>query len=73
MISFTEHTHSSWQTAEHHRKICNALEAVERGDCTRLMIFLPPRHGKTELSTKRFPAWYFGRHPGPADHFVLVQ
>lgn len=23
----------------------------------------PPRHGKTELVSRRFPAWYIGRHP----------
>ena len=27
------------------------------------MIFMPPRHGKSELATKRFPAWFLGRNP----------
>ena len=27
------------------------------------MIFMPPRHGKSELASKRFPAWYLGRNP----------
>lgn len=27
------------------------------------MIFLPPRHTKSELSSRRFPAWCVGRHP----------
>lgn len=27
------------------------------------MIFMPPRHGKSELASKRFPAWYLGRRP----------
>jgi hypothetical protein len=39
------------------------LEAVERGDIDRLMIFMPPRHGKSELASKRFPAWCLGRNP----------
>jgi len=38
------------------------LEAVERGDITRLMLFCPPRTGKTELLI-RFVAWYLGRNP----------
>lgn len=29
----------------------------------RLMIFMPPRHGKSELASKRFPAWALGRNP----------
>jgi predicted phage terminase large subunit-like protein len=43
--------------------IAEALEEVERGDCDRLMIFMPPRHGKSELASKRFPAWCLGRDP----------
>jgi predicted phage terminase large subunit-like protein len=27
------------------------------------MIFMPPRHGKSELASKRFPAWCLGRKP----------
>lgn len=27
------------------------------------MVTMPPRHGKSELVTKRFPAWWLGRHP----------
>ena len=49
--------------AHHHGIICTALEAVERGECNRLMIFCPPRHTKSELASRRFPSWYIGRHP----------
>lgn len=28
------------------------------------MIFMPPRHGKSELASRRFPAWYLARNPG---------
>ncbi len=27
------------------------------------MIFAPPRHTKSELASRRFPAWYMGKHP----------
>lgn len=43
--------------------IAKRLEAVERGEIDRLMIFMPPRHGKSELASKRFPAWCLGRNP----------
>lgn len=49
--------------AQHHAQIAAALEEVERGDNDRLMIFMPPRHGKSELASKRFPAWCLGRNP----------
>lgn len=50
-----------------HEVIAAALEevmrAVERGESPRLMIHMPPRHGKSDLSTQKFPAWVLGHHP----------
>lgn len=63
LLSFTKYTLDTFQDGEHHHKIAKALERVERGDCKRLMIFAPPRHTKSELSSRRFPAWYLGRNP----------
>lgn len=63
LIAFTEYTLDSYESAPHHRLIAERLEAVERGEIKRLMIFMPPRHGKSELASRRFPAWYLGRKP----------
>lgn len=50
-----------YKPAGHHRKIAAKLEAVERGEIKRLMIFMPPRAGKSMLVSEYFPAWYIGR------------
>ena len=63
LLRFTEYTNPRYEAAGHHRLICDKLEAVERGEIDRLMIFMPPRHGKSELASRRFPAWYIGRNP----------
>lgn len=63
LISFTEYVNSAYETAQHHRQIGDALNAVERGDVSRLMIFMPPRHGKSELASRKFPAYCLGRNP----------
>ena len=63
LLAFTAYTHPDWQTGEHHKLICDKLEAVERGDLKRLIITAPPRHTKSELASRRFPAWYMGRNP----------
>ena len=63
LIDFARYTLPGYEAAGHHRLISEKLEAVERGDIKRLMIFMPPRHGKSELASKRFPAWYLGRNP----------
>jgi hypothetical protein len=63
LIAFTEHTYRRYEAAPIHRQIAEHLERVERGDIDRLMLLVPPRHGKSELASRRFPAWYLGRHP----------
>jgi predicted phage terminase large subunit-like protein len=52
-----------FQLARHHELIVSRLEAIERGEISRLMISMPPRHGKSLLTSTIFPAWYLGRHP----------
>ena len=52
-----------FQLAPHHELLVDNLEAAARGELTRLMIFMPPRHGKSLLSTQNFPAWYLGKNP----------
>lgn len=63
LLAFTSYTNPQYSAANHHRLIAAKLEAVERGEIDRLMIFMPPRHGKSELASKRFPAWCLGRKP----------
>jgi predicted phage terminase large subunit-like protein len=52
-----------FEMAQHHRLVIERLEAVERGEIKRLMIFMPPRHGKSLISSTLFPPWYLGRNP----------
>lgn len=63
LLPFIEYSRAGYKPAGHHRRICDALEAVERGELDRLAIFMPPRHGKSEIASRRFPAWYIGRNP----------
>ena len=49
--------------SRHHLAIIRALTSVERGETKRLIISMPPRHGKSMLVSEFFPAWYLGRHP----------
>ena len=63
LVAFTEFTYERYKTAPLHRQIAEQLERVERGEVDRLMLLVPPRHGKSELASIRWPAWYLGRHP----------
>lgn len=50
-----------------HRRICQELEQflddVVKGKSPRLMLFMPPRSGKSELGSRSFPAWAIGKYP----------
>src|SRR4051794_36790029 len=47
--------------ALHHMMIFLELEKVTSGECKRLMIFMPPRHGKSEIVTVHYPVWRLER------------
>lgn len=57
-----------YKTPPHLQLLAEKLMAVERGEIKRLMVFMPPRHGKSNLASEVFPAWYLGRRP---NHQVL--
>ncbi|AYN86401.1 phage terminase large subunit [Commensalibacter melissae] len=63
LSAFTIYTKPDYRAGLHLNLLCKKLEAVERGEVKRLMVFMPPRHGKSELISKRFPAWFLGRNP----------
>lgn len=69
LIAYAAYQWPGYRDAAHHRLIARHLEAVERGEIKRLMITMPPRHGKSMLASEFFPAWYLGRNP---DHYVVT-
>jgi predicted phage terminase large subunit-like protein len=60
---------SKYTVAAHADTLIEHLEALERRDIQKLMVFEPPRVGKTYHISERFPAWYLGRHP---DHNIIA-
>lgn len=48
---------------EHLILLNDYLLRVEAGLIDRLIVTMPPRHGKSELISRYLPAWYLGRHP----------
>lgn len=63
LLSFTRYTFPGYRPAWHHRKTADVLNEVVDGKKKRVMLFEPPRHGKSELSSRRFPAFFLGRNP----------
>ena len=52
-----------WKYPPHLRYLDKALHFLVAGKFSRLMVNMPPRHGKSEMISKYFPAWYINRFP----------
>ncbi len=62
-MDFTRKNHPLYLPSEHHFLITKTLEKITNGLIDRLMIVMPPRHGKSELVSIHFPAWILGHFP----------
>lgn len=67
LIGFLLATSPTYQMGWVHAEICGELEAflaaVRRKESPRLLLTMPPRHGKSEIASRRFPAYALGRDP----------
>ncbi len=63
LLSFTTYTKPDYAVNWHHAELARKLNEVAAGRCRRLMIFMPPQHGKSELVSRRFPAFMLGLDP----------
>jgi len=45
------------------RFIQQKLELVTSGQLRKMMLFIPPRHGKSEMTTVRYPVWRLEQDP----------
>jgi len=69
-IKFCTYVDPRYETPAHIQLVAEKLQLVakfiESGGkegISRLMIELPPRHGKSELASRKFPGWLLGRRP----------
>jgi len=67
LIEFIKQFNPTYQAGWVHEDICRRLtkflKAIEDGRTPRLMLFMPPRHGKSMIASHHFPAWGLGHHP----------
>lgn len=63
LLPYALMTFQGYELAPHIVALARALERVERGECKRLIVSMPPRHGKSMLVSTAFPAWFLGRRP----------
>ncbi|MCL2366653.1 MAG: phage terminase large subunit [Oscillospiraceae bacterium] len=63
LCDFAVETDPRYMVNWHHRMLCDYLDRFARREIPRLMVSLPPRHGKSELVSRKLPAYLFGLDP----------
>lgn len=67
LLNFTKYTKPDYEAGFFHEELAHVLDKflddVVQKKSPRLIIMAPPRHGKTELTSRRFPAYSLGRYP----------
>lgn len=67
LIHFTTRNKPDYQAGWFHIELAEELDKfiadIEAGLSPRLLIEAPPRHGKSELTSRQLPAFVLGKHP----------
>lgn len=67
LADFVLYTYDGYQMGWFHREVCDVLDKflqdVIDGKSPRLILAAPPRSGKSEICSRRFPAYVLGRYP----------
>ena len=63
LIEFCQMMMPEFLVGKHHRILADMLMAIESGDKDRVCVNIPPRHGKSQLVSIFYPAWFLGRNP----------
>lgn len=63
LLQFTNYTYKKFQITPFHEVYYEVLNRFAHKEIKRLIITVPPQHGKSEGSTRRLPAYIFGLMP----------
>lgn len=67
LLPFIQRFRPKYMAGWVHEDICRRIERfvrqVELGQSPRLLLMMPPRSGKSEISSRHTPAWILGQHP----------
>jgi len=63
LIEFCKRMQPDYIVGKHHKVLASLLMDIEQGNKDRICVNIPPRHGKSQLVSIYFPAWFLGRNP----------
>jgi len=62
-LDFITYTKKNYQVNWHHELMCRKIDDLLEGKIKRLIISCPPRFGKSEVVSRRLPAYVLGKNP----------
>jgi predicted phage terminase large subunit-like protein len=62
-LSFVKCVWPQFIEGAHHRHIAKKFNKMAKGEITRLIVNMPPRHTKSEFASYLLPSWMVGRNP----------
>ena len=69
LIAFCCHMQADYKVGGHHKRLAHLLEDIEARRKDRICVSVPPRHGKSQMVSIYYAAWYLGRNP---DHKIML-
>ena len=63
LINFAEHIKEGFQRTKFHENYYAVLDAFAQGKVRKLIVSVPPQHGKSEGSSRLLPAYLLGQNP----------
>lgn len=63
LVDFITYVKEDYEVKWFHKEACYWIDKLLKREIKKLMIFLPPQHGKTEISSRMTPAYALGKNP----------
>lgn len=63
LLEFTKYTKPDYDAGWFHESLAGVLDKFASAEIKRLIVMAPPRHGKSELVSRRLPAYIMGKNP----------
>jgi len=63
LIEFCKRMSPEYKVGKHHKRLAKLLEDMAYNRKDRIAVSIPPRHGKSQLVSIYFPAWFLGNFP----------
>ena len=60
---FVQYIHPDFIFKPFNEYLMQRLDAFARGEIKKMMVFMPPQHGKSQLTTRDLPPYILGLNP----------